>query len=70
MCLISRPQHLEFLEVGAGFLPRRSHDVEEVRSQHKGNPLLADSHEALVVSQDVTEVNVEEVPYAGRETLG
>ena len=62
--------HLKFLEVGAAFLPGRSHDVQEVRSEHKGNPLLADSHEALVVPQDVAKVDVEEVPYTrGRSLL-
>lgn len=54
--------HLEFLEVGATFLSRRSHDVQEVWREHEGNPLLTDSHETLVIPQDVAEVNVEEVP--------
>lgn len=54
--------HLELLEVGATFLPRCSHDVQEVRREHEGNPLLTDSHEALIVPQDVAEVDVEEVP--------
>lgn len=53
--------HLEFLEVEAAFLPGRSHDVQEVWREHKGNPLLADSHETLVIAQDVAKVNVEEV---------
>lgn len=53
--------HLEFLEVGAAFLPGRPHDVEEVWREHKGNPLLADSHETLVITQDVAKVDVEEV---------
>lgn len=54
--------HLELLEVGATFLPRCSHDIQEVRREHEGNPLLTDSHEALIVPQDVAEVDVEEVP--------
>lgn len=53
--------HLEFLEVGAAFLSRGSHDVEEVWRENEGNPFLADSHETLVVPQDVAKVDVEEV---------
>lgn len=53
--------HLEFLEVGAAFLSGGSHDVEEVWRENEGNPFLTDSHEALVVPQDVAEVDVEEV---------
>lgn len=54
--------HLELLEVGATFLPRCSHDIQEVRREHEGNPLLTDSHEALIIPQDVAEIDVEEVP--------
>lgn len=54
--------HLELLEVGAAFLPRRSHDIQEVWREHEGNPLLTDSHETLIIAQDVAEVDVEEVP--------
>lgn len=57
----SHSLHLEFLEVGATFLSRRSHDIQEVWGKHKGNPLLTDSHETLVVAQDVAKVDVEEV---------
>lgn len=53
--------HLEFLEVGAAFLPRGSHDVEEVGRENEGNPFLTDSHETLVIPQDVAKVDVEEV---------
>lgn len=53
--------HLEFLEVGAAFLPGSPHDVQEVWREHKGNPLLADSHETLVIAQDVAKVDVEEI---------
>lgn len=55
--------HLELLEVGAAFLPGGSHDVEEVWRENEGDPLLADSHETLVVPQDVAEVDVEEVSW-------
>lgn len=55
------PWHLEFLEVVAAFLPGRSHDVQEVWREHKGNPLLTDSHETLVIAQDVAKVDVEEI---------
>lgn len=54
--------HLEFLEVGATLLSRCSHDVQEVWCEHKGNPLLTDSHKALIIPQDVTKVDVEEIP--------
>lgn len=57
----SHSLHLEFLEVGATFLSRRSHDIQEVWCKHEGNPLLTDSHETLVVAQDVAKVDVEEV---------
>lgn len=53
--------HLEFLEVGAAFLPGRSHDIQEVWREHEGNPLLTDSHETLVIAQDVAKVDVEEI---------
>ena len=53
--------HLEFLEVWAAFLSRCSHDIQEVWREHEGNPLLADSHEALIIPQDVTKVDVEEI---------
>lgn len=56
-------QHLELLEVGAAFLSRCSHDIQEVWRQHEGNPLLTDSHEALIIPQDVTKVDVEKIPY-------
>lgn len=57
----SRFMHLEFLEVGAAFLSRGSHDVEEVRRENEGNPFLTDSHETLIIPQDVAKVDVEEV---------
>lgn len=53
--------HLEFLEVGAAFLSRSSHDVEEVWRENEGNPFLTDSHETLIIPQDVSKVDVEEV---------
>lgn len=53
--------HLEFLEVGAAFLPRGSHDVQEVWRENEGNPFLTDSHETLIIPQDVAKVDVEEV---------
>lgn len=53
--------HLELLEVGAAFLSRRSHDIQEVWREHEGNPLLTDSHETLIIPQDVAKVDVEEV---------
>lgn len=59
--------HLEFLEVGATFLSRRSHDIQEVWCEHKRNPLLADSHEALIIPQDVTKVDVEEIPCSNKK---
>lgn len=61
--------HLELLEVGATFLPRCSHDVQEVRREHEGNPLLTDSHEALIVPQDVAEVDVKRFPAGTRRRL-
>lgn len=64
VCLLGSQRdfmHLEFLEVGAAFLPGGSHDVEEVGRENEGDPLLADSHETLVVPQDVAKVDVEEV---------
>lgn len=54
--------HLEFLEMGAAFLSWCSHDIQEIWSEHEGNPLLTDSHEALVIPQDVAEVDVEQIP--------
>lgn len=54
-------QHLEFLEVGAAFLCRGSHDVKEVWRENEGNPFLTDSHETLIIPQDVAKVDVEEV---------
>lgn len=53
--------HLEFPEVGTTFLSRRSHNVQEVWCEYKGNPLLTDSHEALIIPQDVAKVDVEKV---------
>lgn len=53
--------HLKFMEVGATFLSRSSHNVQEVWCEHKGNPLLTDSHETLIIPQDVAKVDVEEV---------
>lgn len=62
MCAVhSHSLHLEFLEVGATFLSRRSHDIQEVWREHEGNPLLTDPHKTLVVAQDVAKVDVEEV---------
>lgn len=52
---------LELLEVGAAFLPRGSHDVQEVWRENEGNPFLTDSHETLIIPQDVAKVDVEEV---------
>lgn len=57
-----KKKHLEILEVGAAFLSRCSHDIQEVWCEHKGNPLLTDSHETLVIPQDVTKVDVEQIP--------
>lgn len=51
--------HLELLEVGATFLSRRSHDIQEIWREHEGNPLLTDSHETLIIPKDVAKVNVE-----------
>lgn len=60
--VLTEKKHLELLEVGATFLPRSSHNIQEVWCEHKGNPLLTDSHETLVIPQDVTKVDVEEIP--------
>ena len=62
-------QHLELLEVGAAFLSWCSHDIQEVWRQHEGNPLLTDSHETLVIPQDVTKVNVEKIPYRNTKEI-
>lgn len=63
-CISNRTSHLvhlEFMEVGAAFLSRGSHDVQEVWRENEGNPLLTDSHETLIIPQDVAKVDVEEV---------
>lgn len=61
LCVCSGTLDLEFLEVGAAFLPGGAHDVEEVWRENEGDPFLTDSHETLVIAQDVAEVDVEEV---------
>lgn len=45
-----------------------SHDIEEVRGEHKGHVLSVHAQDMLGVAQDVPKVNVEQVPCEVQET--
>lgn len=57
----NRLLYLEHEEIGAGLLSRCAHYIEKVRRQNKRDPLLSYSQKALVVSKDVSKVNVEQI---------
>lgn len=62
--------HLEHEEIGACLLACCAHHIEEVRCQDEWDPLLGYSQKALVVSKNVSEVNVEKVTYTQQREHG
>lgn len=40
-----------------------THNIQKVRSEDKGDPLSAHTQEALGVAQDVSKINVEQIPF-------
>ena len=55
--------HLEPLDAEAVATFHPANDIQEVRREDEGHPLPPHAQEGLPVSQDVTEVDVEQVTY-------
>lgn len=59
---ISRSSHPEPLKAEAVAPFNPAHDVQEVRREDKWNTLPVHAKEALCVAEDVTKVDVKQVP--------